>query len=299
MLIWLNRQPSVVRGALWAGLAAAIFTGMPVSVRYLSDTMHAVEIVFFRSLLGLALMAGYFAWRGWAKLRTSVPRRHIYRSTFNFIGMVLWFHALGVMPLAEATAIHFTMPLFIVLLAALFLGEKIGPRRLAATLVGFLGVLVVLRPGAAEIGLPAIGVLVSAALYGGAMIFIKVLTRTDSAAVITFYSHLIMLVLAALPTAFLWRSPGWEDLPALVVLAACGTAAPFCVTRALHLMDASLTAPFDFLRLPFTALAGYLLFAEMPGEWTWPGALIIFGATSYIARREAMKERAGRTPPTG
>jgi len=125
------------------------------------------------------------------------------------------------------------------------------------------------------------------------MVLIKKLTASESAAAIIFISHLIMLLLAAAPTAMLWHPPGWEDVPALLILSVCGTVAPYCVTRALRVMDASIVAPFDFLRLPFTALAGWLLFAEFVDQWTWLGAAVIFGATTYIARREAALERAG------
>ncbi len=294
MIAWFVRQPSVVRGSLWAVIAAGFFTGMPISVRYLSTTMTSFEIVFFRSLLGMMIMAPFLAMRGWTGLRTGAPWLHVQRSTINFIGMVMWFYALGIMPLADATAIHFTMPLFIVLLATIFLGEKIGPRRLLAIVTGFLGVLVILRPGSVEFGLPAAGVLASAALYGASVIYVKVITRTEPVSNITFYTHLIMLLLALIPTVIYWQTPGWDDVPALALLAGCGTIAPYCFSRALKAMDAGLVAPFDFLRLPFTALAGLLIFAETTSIWTWVGAAVIFGSTSYITHREAMLERRNR-----
>jgi drug/metabolite transporter (DMT)-like permease len=295
IVAWFARQPSVVRGSLWAVVAAGFFTGMPISVRYLSDVMTSFEIVFFRSFLGMVIMAPFLAMRGWTGLRTGAPWLHVQRSTINFIGMVMWFYALGIMPLADATAIHFTMPLFIVLLATIFLGEKIGPRRLVAIGTGFLGVLVILRPGSVEFGLPAAGVLASAALYGGSVIYVKVITRTDAVSTVTFYTHLIMMLLSLIPTMMYWRSPGWDDVPALALLAGCGTIAPYCFSRALKAMDAGLVAPFDFLRLPFTALAGLLIFAETTSFWTWVGAAVIFGSTTYITRREAVLERQNRT----
>lgn len=294
IVAWFTGQPSVVRGSLWAVIAAAFFTGMPISVRYLSATMTSFEIVFFRSLLGMMIMAPFLAMRGWVGLRTGAPWLHVQRSTINFIGMIMWFYALGIMPLADATAIHFTMPLFIVLLATIFLGEKIGPRRLIAIGTGFLGVLVILRPGSVEFGLPAAGVLASAALYGGSVIYVKVITRTDPVSTITFYTHLIMMLLALIPTILYWQPPGWGDVPALALLAGCGTIAPYCFSRALNAMDAGLVAPFDFLRLPFTALAGLLIFAETTSYWTWAGAAVIFGSTTFITRREAVLERRKR-----
>jgi len=253
--------------------------------------MGPAEIIFFRSVLGLVFMAPYFLWTGKRPLRTNVLKRHVQRSAINFVGMALWFYALALIPLGQAVALHFTMPLFIVLLAALFLGERVGVGRWATSAVGFVGVLIVLRPGVVEVGLPAIAVLSSAVFYGGAVTTIKVLTRTESAAVITFYSHLILLVIAAIPTVLWWGAPRVEDTPYLLLLAVSGRLAPFAVTRALRVVDASVVAPLDFLRLPFTAIAGYFLFAEIPDQWTVLGAVVIIGATSYLARREASATR--------
>ncbi len=288
---WIAGQPGAVRGAYWMVLASALFTGMPIAVRMVSDHMGPAEIIFFRSALGLAFMAPYFLWTGKRPLRTTVLKLHVQRSAINFVGMVLWFYALALIPLGQAVALHFTMPLFIVLLAALFLGERVGAGRWATTAVGFAGVLIVLRPGVVEIGPPALAVLSSAVFYGAAVIAIKVLTRTESAAVITFYSHLIMMVLASVPTVVWWGAPRLGDTPYLLLLAVCGTLAPFAVTRALRVMDASVVAPLDFLRLPFTALAGFFLFAEIPDRWTAVGALVIIGAISHLARREASARR--------
>ncbi len=288
---WVAGLPGAVRGTLWMTLAAVLFAGIPISVRMLSDHMGPAEMIFFRSVLGMAFMAPYFLWTGKRPLRTNVLRLHIQRSAINFVGMMLWFYALALIPLGQAVALHFTMPLFIVLLAALFLGERVGAGRWVATVTGFAGVLIVLRPGVVEVGLPALAVLGSAALYGIAFITIKVLTRTESAAVITFFSHLVMLVIATVPTIVWWRAPVLSDIPFLLLIAVCGTIAPFAVTRALHVMDASVVAPLDFLRLPFVATAGYFLFAEIPDRWTIIGALVIIGATTNLARREAVAAR--------
>ena len=288
---WIAGQPGAVRGTLWMVLAAALFTGMPIAVRMLSGHMGPSEIIFFRSVLGMAFMAPYFLWTRKRPLRTKALKLHIQRSAINFVGMVLWFYALALIPLGQAVALHFTLPLFIVLLAALFLGERVGWTRWAATALGFAGVVIVLRPGVVEIGPPALAVLGSAVFYAAAVITIKVLTRTESAAVITFYSHLIMMVLAIIPTIVWWGAPRLEDTPYLLLLAVCGTIAPFAVTRALRVMDASVVAPLDFLRLPFIVAAGFFLFAEIPDRWTVIGALVIIGATTCLTRRESATSR--------
>ena len=284
----------VLRGVAWAVVSMAMFTFTPVFVRFLSSDMHAVEIIFHRSVIATVALLAWFVWTDFSRLRTRVFKSHMGRAVLNFGGMALWFQAIVSMPLAEATALHFTLPLYTVIFAAMFLGERVGWRRWSATAVGFLGALIVLRPGAVPISAPAMMVLGSAAFYGGAVVMIKLLTRTDAALPIAFYSNLLMGAIALVPTIFLWQGPALSDLPLLVALAAIGTAAPYCFTRALVNLDASVVAPLDFLRLPFTALAAWLIFAEVPDRWTWIGAAVIFGSTTYVARREArLKERQG------
>ena len=270
----------------------ALFTLTPVFVRFLSSEMHAVEIIFHRSLIATAVLLAWFYWRDITRLRTRVFKSHVGRAALNFAGMALWFQAIVAMPLAEATALHFTLPLYTVIFAALFLGERVGWRRWSATAVGFLGALIVLRPGAVPVSSEAMMVLASAAFYGGAVVMIKLLTRTDAALPIAFYSNLLMGAIALVPTVFLWQGPALADMPMLLALAFIGTAAPYCFTRALANLDASVVAPLDFLRLPFTAFAAWLIFTEVPDRWTWVGAVVIFGSTTYVARREArLKER--------
>ena len=282
----------VLRGVAWAVVSMAMFTFTPVFVRFLSSDMGAVEIIFHRSLIATVALLAWFVWTDISRLRTRVFKSHVGRAALNFGGMALWFQAIVSMPLAEATALHFTLPLYTVIFAAMFLGERVGWRRWSATAVGFLGALIVLRPGAVPISAEAMMVLGSAAFYGGAVVMIKLLTRTDAALPIAFYSNLLMGVIALVPTVFLWKGPALSDIPLLLALAAIGTAAPYCFTRALVNLDASVVAPLDFLRLPFTALAAWLIFAEVPDRWTWIGAAVIFGSTTYVARREArLKER--------
>lgn len=277
----------VLRGVAWAVVSMAMFTLTPVFVRFLAADMHAVEIIFHRSAIATVALLAWFLWSDITRLRTRVIKSHVGRAVLNFGGMALWFQAIVAMPLAEATALHFTLPLYTVIFAAMFLRERVGWRRWAATAVGFLGALIVLRPGAVPISAPAMMVLASAAFYGGAVVMIKLLTRTDAALPIAFYSNLLMGAIALVPTIFLWQGPTLSDVPLLVALAAIGTAAPYCFTRALVNLDASVVAPLDFLRLPFTAFAAWLIFAEVPDRWTWIGAAVIFGSTTYVARREA------------
>ncbi len=286
----------VLNGIAWAVVSMMLFTLTPVLVRELATDMTPIEIIFHRSMIGAIALGMYFLWHDIRSLRTAVLRLHFARAAANFIAMTMWFQAILAMPLAEATALHFTLPLFTVILAALFLSEGIGWRRWSATGIGFLGVLVVLRPGIVAVDLPAFLVLGSAVFYAGAVIFIKMLTRTDSALAIGFYSNLLIVVVGAVPTIILWQGPTWQEIPLLFALAVIGTAAPYCLTRSLHMLEASLVAPMDFLRLPFTALAAWLIFAEVPDKWTWIGAAVIFGSTTYTARSEAKLDRRRLAP---
>ncbi|CAN0561694.1 unnamed protein product, partial [Laminaria digitata] len=194
----------VVQATILCIVAMIVFSVVPPSVRALSDTMEAWQIVFIRAVFGVVGIGAYLCWSGLYELKTRQLRIHFIRSAFNFVGMVMWFWALGLVELAKGIAIHFTMPLFITLFAIMFLGERVGPRRIGAMLVGFAGIMIILRPGMIEIGLPELAILGSAALYGGAVIFLKVVVREESPLAVTFYTNLFMGVLCLAPTYLYW-----------------------------------------------------------------------------------------------
>ncbi|MAM67919.1 MAG: hypothetical protein CMM12_04090 [Rhodospirillaceae bacterium] len=282
----------VVQAVVIAVIAMLLFSVVPPSVRLLSDTMTSWQIVFIRAAFGAIAMGAFFIWSGFYELKTRRTGNHFLRSTLNFIGMVMWFWALGHIELAKGIAIHFTMPLFITLFAVMFLGERVGPRRLIAMLVGFAGVLIILRPGMIGIGLPELAILGSAALYGGAVVLMKVVVKEDTPAAVTFYTNVFMGLWCLVPTVLYWAPPTMDDILPTMGLGVCGLFAPFLVAISLKKADASLIAALDFLRLPFTALFGFVLFAEIPDEFVWLGAAIIFFSTYYIAQREAKRAQA-------
>ena len=289
----------VVQAAILATVAMVVFSVVPPSVRLLSDTMSSWQIVFTRTFFGFVGIGAYLAWSGLYELKSRQIGIHFIRSTFNFAGMVMWFWALGLVELAKGIAIHFTMPLFITLFAVIFLRERVEPRRLGAMLVGFIGVLIILRPGVIETGLPELAILGSAALYGGAVIFLKIVVREETPLAVTFYTNLFMALWCIVPTWMYWAPMTVDDILPILGLGVCGLFAPFLVAIALKKTDASLIAAFDFLRLPFTAAFGFALFGEIPDEFVWAGAAIIFVSTYYIARRETRRaqEAAGSKIP--
>lgn len=281
----------VARSALLAIAAMLLFGVVPPSVRLLSDTMSPFQIVCIRGLIGAAAIGGYFAWKGFHNLKTRRYRFHLMRSTVNFVGMVMWFWALNHVVLAKGVAVHFVMPLFIVLFAALFLRERIGLRRVCAVVAGFAGVLIILRPGVIAFGLPEFAILGSAALYAATTILLKVIVREESPLSVTFHTNLLIALWCLVPTVLFWEPISADDILPILGLGICGMIAPALVATALQTAEASLISAFDFLRLPFTALFAFLLFQEVPDAFVWVGAAVIFGSAWYITAWEAKRHR--------
>ncbi len=261
------------------------------SVRLLSDTMSAFEIVFWRMLISLGIITPWYAWKGLHYLKTQSLVMHSLRSIVNFGGMILWFYAISVVPLGKAVAIHFVLPIFVLALAALILREKVGVRRISAAIIGFGGMLVVLRPGQIAISWPEVMILGSALCYAATVIFLKYMVKTETPLALTFYTNLFILVFTIPFTIYLWVPPTVEDIVPILIVGLTGTFAPFMYTSALRMADASIIAPTDFLRLPITAGLGFALFGEVPAIWVWIGGGIIFLSTWYITARENKLER--------
>lgn len=281
----------VVKGVLIAVFSMFLFSSAHTSVRVLSENMSTFEIVFWRMMVSMAMLLPWYAWKGMHLLRTQRPGMHALRAAVNFSGMILWFYAISIVPLGKAVAIHFTLPLFLLLFAVIFLGERIGPRRIAATAVGFAGAMIVMRPGAVEIGWPEIMILASAALYGGTVVFLKFMVKTETPLALTFYTNAFITIFCLPPAIWFWVGPTVDDIVPILIVGVMGTFAPFLYTKALGMADASLIGPTDFLRLPISAAFAFVLFGEVPVIWVWVGGGIIFLSTWYITARESRLER--------
>ncbi|MGE0748657.1 MAG: DMT family transporter [Rhodospirillales bacterium] len=283
---------NVVAGALWMLAQTVSFAGLVAVVRWLSPTFSAYEIVFFRCIIGIALQLPWLMRTGVREMTTRNLRLVLLRGLFGFAGMATWFAALGVMALSDAVALQFTLPLFIIVGAALFLHERVDARRAVATLVGFAGALVIIRPGFVDFSPAALLVLLSAVFYAGTHLTTKRLAGTVSGPMLAFQFHAISLPLALGPAIPAWVWPSAADLPWLLALGAFGTLAHVFMGRAYALADISIIAPIDFLKLVGAAVFGWFLFREASDVWTWVGAAIIFASTTYITRLEARRERA-------
>lgn len=282
-----------LRGALWITLAAFLFAIMMSLAKLLGERLHIVQIGFVRAFFGLLLVSPMMLREGLGLWRTRRLPLHIARAVLGATAMIASFYAVTHMALADATAISFTRALFMVLLAAVILGEAVGPRRWAATLLGFLGVVIMARPAGGVIELAALVALFGALCGATVSILIKQLSATEKPATILAYLGLVSTLYTGIPAALVWQWPTRLELGLLIALASIGSLAQLCLIRGFRIGEASALAPFDYCRLPFAAALGYVVFAELPGAQSWAGALIIVMSTLYIARREAAAGRGG------
>lgn len=279
--------PAPIQGALYMTAAAFCFSVMNYLVRLAATELDPIQVAFFRNLFALVFMLPWLARVGWGGLSTKRFGSHVWRALLGLAAMFCWFYAVTLLPLAEAVSLNFTVPLFATAGAALVLGEVVRARRWTATAVGFLGVLVILRPGFTEItwltGLP----ILAAAFMAGSTLLVKSLSETDSPSAIVFYMNLMLAPLSLIPALFVWQWPSWSVLGYVVVLGSLAALAHIALTRSYTKADASVVLPFDYARLPFVAAIGFIAFGEVPDLWTWVGAGIIAASAVYIAHREA------------
>ena len=284
---------------LFSGLAVI---AMNIAIRRIADGLHPFEIAFFRNVFGFLVLLPLI-WRagGFGALKTQRLGLHALRGVFNTVGMLAFFMALTLAPLAEVTALSFTSPLFAMLGAALVLGERAGPRRWAGLIIGFIGMLIILRPGFEIVGTGAILTVGSSAAWACAMLTIKVLARSERSLVITAYAA-VSVALLTFPAALLyWRWPTLEEYGMLVVIGLFGSLAQLSLSQAFREADASVVLPFDFRKLIWSSLFGFLFFSEVPDIWTWLGGSVIFASGCYIAYRERVRrgETVSGSPATG
>ncbi len=286
------RLPGSLRGALWMVLAGVFFTILSIMIRMASREVHILEVVFFRYFINLIIMLPWLLRIGYRGLKTNNLKFYVARSSCSFMGALCWFAAMALMPLAEATALGFTTPLFATLGAVLFLSETVRARRWVALFIGFMGTLIILRPGFSVITAPALFAVFGALFIAGSALFVKVLSRTDSPNTIVLYTGILATPISLIPAAFVWVWPSFEGWLWLVGVGAMATFGHLAYTRAFAVADTSAVLPFDYIRLIFVAIAAFILFGEVPDIWTWIGGCVIGSATIYIAHRESVAAKS-------
>ena len=283
--------PAPVKGVLWMLVSAAALAGLTGVVRHMSAGLPPFEIAFFRSFFGLLILAPWLMRSGLGVLRTKRLGLYTMRCALGAATMLMWFTAISMVPLADAVALGFTSPLFVILGAALFLGEVVRGRRLGATLCGFAGALIILRPGGGVLDLGAVLVLLSAVTLAGANLSVKELSRTEPVQAIVTYMVIFMVPLTFIPALLVWQTPTPAQLAELAGLAAVATLGNYAMTRAVAVADASAVMPYDYARLPFVALIGFFVFGETSDAATWIGAGVIAVASLYLAHHESKAEQ--------
>ncbi|MBR9649801.1 DMT family transporter [Thalassovita aquimarina] len=274
----------VLKAALWMSGAIASFTSMAVAGRALSFELDTFEVMMYRSFVGICIvMSVALATGRLGQVRRDNLGLHLIRNLFHFTGQNLWFYAITVIPLAQVFALEFTSPLWVVVLSPLLLGERITPIRAIAALIGFVGILIVARPGATPLEFGQAAAAMAAIGFACTAIFTRKLTRRETIISILFYLTVMQAVFGVVCAGFDGdiAVPSAQSLPWLVLIGCAGLLAHFCLTTALSLAPASVVMPIDFTRLPIVAVVGMLIYGEMVDIWVIVGALVIF-AGNYL-----------------
>jgi drug/metabolite transporter (DMT)-like permease len=286
-----NKLPAGIRGGLWMAAAAASFTVMTTLIRQAATNVHPVEIAFFRALTNLLLMIPFAVRKGRAGLKTNNHKIYLLRALCGLAFLMTYFPGAALIPIADSQVLTFTSPLWAALLAILFLGERLTATRALALIGGFLGVLIILRPGVVQISLGALLVLAGALAAAASNAIVKFTTRTDHPDAVVFYQMVYVTPMIFLPALWVWTWPTLDQLLLMFGVGFFATLNQRFLSRAYAAADATAVLPFEFARLPFAAIIGYLALAELPDIWAWAGGAVIFGSSLYMVQRETRAAR--------
>lgn len=284
-------QSAALRGILWMVLCTGFQACASGLVRKLSFDFGVFELLLFFSTISAMLllpMAARLPRGSLAGVRTHAGL-YLSRGLLSFAGMLTSFYAYSVLDIANVQSLLFTVPIFTIMLASFILGEFVGLRGWISCAIGFAGALIIVRPGYLPLNPGAMAALASALAFAAANIVIRKLGTTESPVLITLASNLIIVPLAAIPAALNWVTPAWHQVPWILAMGALFMLAQLCLTYSIRAADARIVQSFNFLRLPWAVLIGWIMFAELPDLWTWVGAVVIFAGAYDVLRREAGK----------
>lgn len=282
--------------AAWLMLGSTLSFGfMALAIRYATVYVPTQEVAFFRNAFGLVALLPMLMRPGRTPLKTQQLPRYFMRSVIGLASMLCAFWALGHLPMAQAISLSYSTPLFVTIAAVLWLGETVRMRRWAAVVIGFIGVLVIVRPGTGSFSAGSLVAVAAAVLSSIVAIQIKQLTRVDSADTVVFYTYVFWVPLSLIPALFVWVWPTGTAWLWLALTGVLGTLGQLLWTRALRLGDVSALTPISFMQLPLVSVMAWLLFGEALDRWTVIGALIILGSNAYIAHREAVLARRAKS----
>ncbi len=277
--------------ALWMAGWLGLMVIIAVAGREAARELHLFQVMELRSTLGFLMLYPLIrAAGGFAAMKTTRPWSHIGRNVVHYTAQYCWFAALLMIPIGQVVAIEFTMPIWIAILAAIFLGERLNPGKVAAVVLGLIGVIVIVRPATGSVEPGQLIALAAAFGFAISITIVKSLTRIDSTLTIMFWMLIIQSTLGFFPALYVWHWPSTTGWIWIVVIAFCGTFSHYCMARALTYADATIVIPMDFLRVPLTATAGWLLYGERLDMYTVLGAALILSGNLLNLRS------APRTP---
>ncbi len=282
------RSPSVGRAIAWISVALVSFTVMAVAGRELSPDLDTFSIMFYRSLFGLlvVLCVMPFTRQSFSAVKTQRLPLHLTRNVFHFTGQNLWFYAVSLVPLAQVFALELTTPIWVALLAPLLLGERFTLLRLGAIILGFLGILIVVRPGYTALGPGEFAAIACVAGFVGTVIGTKKLTSSETTLTIVFWMTLSQTIMGFAISLGSPMIPPAAAVPWVLLVGICGLSAHFSIAQAFRYADASVVAPMDFLRLPLIAMVGMIVYGEALDIWVFAGGAIVF-LGNYLTIRTA------------
>lgn len=275
-----------VLGAVWLIASALFFTSVNVFVKQAGIELHFFQLVFFRCLFQFLILSPFLFKHGIRLMATNKVRLYSLRLFFGIISLMMLFYAITNIPLGMAVSITFSRSLFIIIFAAPLLGETIGWRKGLATLIGFIGVILIIRPDVSGLSLPVIAALATAVSIALTYIFIKKLAATENPVAMMLWFSLVTAVVSFVPALMNWQPVSLENLTLLALTAVSGCIAQFCAIRAYYYGEITIIGPFDYFQIIFAGLAGYIFFSETPSIWTAIGAGVIISSTFYILRKK-------------
>ncbi len=284
-------QPQLYKAVLWMMGALASFTTMALAGRELTQEMSVFQALAFRSIICVAILSAIATKIGFDRVRTQRMRLHLARNIIHFGGQYGWVYGISILPLAAVFSIEFTVPIWTAILAALFLGEPFTRWRVAAVALGFIGILLILRPGSTMVDIAAFAVLGAAVCYASTYVFTRHMAASESPMAIIFWMNLIQLPIGLIPAIGLWVTPSPENYIWILAIGIAGLTSHWCVAHAMRHADAAVVAPMDFIRLPLIAAVGFIFYNEPWNPWVLIGGVLIFSGNMINIWGERRRRR--------
>lgn len=286
------------KGSLYMVISGVLFACMWVIIRQASETMDPALIVFYRNLFGFLMLTPFYFKHGLSGFVTARFPLHVVRALGMLIGTYSIFYAISVTPLATVVAITYAAPVFGAVGAIWILKEKVHLRRVMSILVGFVGVVVVIRPFDLELTLGVDGALIGAMAMAMSLIVVKMLSKTEKPQTIVAFTYIFILPISFVVALFYWRTPTWEELGLMAVLGFGVNYGQIFLVKAFQKADVMAVLPLDFIRFLLASFFGIWLFSEPVDIWVWVGAIAILTSTVYTAHREAMAHKKAKIQAT-